>query len=190
MADLITVEEYKAYKGIGKNDTDDKIAFIIASVSALIKAHVGHSIVDNWEEPVTVDINTAYDTKTIYLDAYPIRDIISVEESFGGYVGGLDSTIHYPVVFNVGYNFSYGAGAIHRIGGTWARNIRVTYTSGYETVPEQIKFAAIEMVSYYFNEEWKPARTMQGTSIAGPTAEQGGIPKHIVPMLTEFKVGM
>ncbi len=189
MADLITLDEYKTYKGKAKTDDDDKIVFLISSVSALIKAYVGHSIIDNWDEPVTDVIHTPYDSTNIYLDAYPIRQIISVDEVSGGYVGGLDSTIKYPMQYTADYLFSQSGGVLNRIGKTWARTIEVTYTSGYQTVPEQIKLAAIEMVSYYLNEEWKPARTMQGTSIAGPTAEAGGIPKHVAPMLDHYKVG-
>ncbi len=190
MTDLITLEDYKTYKGMAKTDQDGKITFLISSVSALIKAYCGQSLIDNWDEPLVEDITLPYDTNQLYLNAYPIREIVSVEEAFGGYMGGLDSTIHIPVIFNTGYGFSIGSGKLTRVGGNWSRTVRVTYKAGYETVPEQIKLAAIELVSYYFNEEWKPSRSMQGTSLAGPAPESGGIPKHILPMLDTYKVGL
>ncbi len=187
MADLITLEDYKTYKGLGKTDQDDKINLLIKSVSSLIKAYVGHGIVDNWDTPLVETYTLPYDTSTLYLNSYPINEIISVTEDVGGYVGGLDSTIHYPVEFNIGFSFDPGGGKLVRIGGNWARNITVTYTAGYAEVPEGVKLAAIELVSYYLNEEWKPTRTAGGTSIAGPAPEVGGIPKHITPLLEYYK---
>ena len=190
MSDLITLEDYKAYKGIGKNDKDDKINLIISAVSALIKTYVGHGIIDNWNEPLTEEITLPYDSQVIYLSAYPVRNITSVTEAIGGYVGGLDSTIHYPVIFNSGFSFDPGAGTIRRIGGNWARRITVSYTAGYEEAPAEIKLAAIELVSYYLNEEWKPTRTTQGTSMVGPAPDIGGMPKHIQVILDKYKVGL
>jgi hypothetical protein len=189
MADLITLNDYKTYKGIAKPDSDEKIQLLITAVSDLIKAYVGHGITDNWDTALVERYELPYDTTLLYLNVYPIREIVSVEEVLGGYIGGLDSTIHYPVEFNTGYTFDNGSGTLTRIGGNWARTIEVTYKAGYATVPQQIKLAAIELISYYLNEEWKPARTMQGTSIAGPATEVGGMPKHIIPLLDNYKVG-
>ena len=190
MADLITLEEYKAYRGTSKTDNDDRLTFLIASVSALIKAYVGFGITDNWDTPIEETISLPYDSNTLYLNAYPVREIVSVEENLGGYVGGLDSTIHYPAVFNVDYTFEVGNGTIRRIGGNWARNVTVRYKAGYETTPPELKLAAYELVSYYDKEDWKPTRTMQGASLAGPAPETAGIPKHILPILDNYKVGL
>lgn len=189
MTDLITLDEYKSFKGLGKNDKDDKIEFLIGSVSALIKAYVGHSIIDNWDTPLSETLYRPYDSGVLYLDAFPIREIVSVTEQVGGYVGGLDSTISYPAVFNSDYSFDPVAGALSRMGRNWARNVTVVYKSGYATTPPEIKLAAIELVSHYLNEEWKPTRALQGTSITGPTPEVGGMPKHIQAILDRFKVG-
>lgn len=188
MADLITLDDYKLFKGKSKTDDDDKITFLITSVSALIKAYCGHGIIDNWNTPIEEEIYTPYDTTTIYLNAYPIREIVSVDEVTSTRIAGLDSTIHYPAIFNVDYGFN-NAGYLSRIGSNWSRNIVVTYKAGYATTPPQIKLAAIELVSYYLNEEWKPTRTMQGTSMVGPPPDVNGIPKHIAVMLNSFKVG-
>lgn len=190
MTDLITLDEYKAYVGKSKTDDDGKITFLISSVSALIKAYVGHSIIDNWEEPIVEDIYTPYDANTLYLPAHPVRDIISVEEVTGGWMGGLDSTIHYPLVFNSDYTFNVSNGYISRVGGTWNRHVRVTYRAGFAQTPAQVKLAAIELVRYYMDEGWKPNRTMQGANMAGPVAEADGIPKHIAVMLDHYKVGI
>lgn len=190
MADLITLEDYKLYKGMAKTDQDDKIKFLISSVSALIKAYVGHGIIDNFDEPLEETITIPYDTTTLYLNAYPVTNIISVEEIYGGYIGGLDSTISYPRIFNTDYAFEANAGVLTRIGSNWSNTVKVTYNAGYEETPMEIKLAAIELVSYYLNEEWKPTRTTQGTTMVGPAPEAGGIPKHVAVMLDNYKVGM
>lgn len=188
MADLITLNDYKMYKGMVKTDQDDKINLLIKSVSSLIKAYLGHGVVDNWEDPIVEEYTLPYDSSLLYLNSYPIREIVSVEEEVGGYVGGLDSTVSYPVVFNTGFTVDGALGRITRIGGNWARKIKVTYTAGYEQTPEEIKLAAIELVSYYFNEEWKPTRTAGGTTMAGPIPLAGSIPKHVASLLDSYKV--
>lgn len=190
MADLITLDEYKGYKGTSKNDQDTKLSFIISSVSSLIKAYIGQGLTEYYNDPYTEDIYTPYDTDVLYLNAWPIKEIVSVEEAEGGWMGGLDSTIHYPMIFNSDYTFNANNGTINRLGQNWSRNIRVSYTYGYEDVPEVIKHAAIELTSYYMNEEWKPTRSMQGTTMVGPAPEAGGIPKHIQIMLDTYKVGL
>lgn len=190
MADIITLDEYKTYKGIAKTDQDNKITFLISSVSALIKAYCGQSLVDNWDTPITQTITLPYDSNTIYLDAFPIRDVTLVEEVMGGWVAGLDSTIHYPAQFNADYTLSVENGRLTRLGRTWSRTVKVTYRAGYDEAPMQLKLAAIELVSYYMNEDWKPNRVMQGATMAGPTPETNGIPKHIALMLDHYKVGL
>lgn len=188
MANLITLEDYKLFKGKAKTDDDDKINMIIPAVSSLIKAYVGHGIIDNWDTPLVEEYTLPYDSTLLYLNGYPVREIVSVEELIGGYMGGLDSTIHYPVVFNTGFSFDPGKGVLSRIGGNWARRIKVTYKTGYATVPEQIKLAAIELVSYYLNEEWKPTRSMQATTMVGPEPTVNGMPTHIAKLLDNYKV--
>jgi hypothetical protein len=188
MAELITLDEYKLYKGKAKTDDDDKINMIIPAVSSLIKAYVGHGIIDNWDTPLVEEYTLPYDSTLLYLNGYPVREIVSVTEAVGGYVGGLDSTIHYPVIFNTGFTYDGASGRLTRIGGNWARKVIVTYKTGYATVPEQIKLAAIELVSYYLNEEWKPTRASGGTSIVGPEEHVGGMPLHIAKLLDHYKV--
>lgn len=190
MADLITVEEYKDYKGITKTDQDSKLDVLVPTVSALIKAYLGQDLTSHYVTPLVKDYTIPYDTNILYLDEYPINEVILVEEAEGGWVGGLDSTIHYPIIFNTDYTFSSSDGALVRTGSTWANSVRVTYTFGYPTTPYDVKFAAIELVSYYLNEEWKPARQAGGTSISGPAVEAGGMPKHIKLMLDNYKQGL
>lgn len=190
MADLITLQEYKDYKGKVKTDDDEKISVLISSVSNLIKAYVGHSIIDNWDTPLEEEYTLPYDTNTLYLNIFPVREIVSVEEAVGGWVGGLDSTIHYPVAFNSDYIFDSPNGILTRLNKNWGRNIKVVYKAGYETTPPEIKHAAIELVSYYLNEEWKPTRSMNGSTMVGPTPESKGIPKHIQGILDGIKIGL
>lgn len=190
MADLITLEEYKNFKEITSTKNDSKLSFLISAVSSLIKTYCGHNIIDNWDEPFVEDITTPFEQDRIYLTGYPVREIISVEEfgpSANYYVQGLDSTIHY-VVPATAYNISTGTGGLVRLGRNWTRSVRVTYTTGYEETPTDLKLAAIELVSHFYNEEWKPSRTTMGSTMAGPAPETTGIPKYIRAILDLYKV--
>ena len=56
MADLITIDEYKALKNLSQSVKDDgRIEALVDSVSQLVKTYCGNSIVDYYSSNKTED---------------------------------------------------------------------------------------------------------------------------------------
>ena len=193
--DLITLEEYKEYNGIKKTEDDAKYSLLIDSVSALIKAYLGINAPEGgYTHTETHSID--YDTDTIWLDNYPVSSITSVSE-----IGRIttDSTVHVPLTGNSDYILNVGNGTLIRVyhpGGfaSWPVSpgaVTVTYVTapkwGSSGVPADLKLATIQLVNYYKNEEFRQAKTIQGSSIVNTLAQGEDFPKHIQVILDRYK---
>ena len=145
---LVTRAEYKAYAGISSTNDDAMIDILIPKVSALVKSVCRRSFNDY------VD-----DAKEEYFDGgvssyspleSPLLAVTSLEysEDYGATYTALteytdyvlakaDDTIRlttgdFPVLIN-GY--------------------KLTYTAGYETLPEDLKIAVLDLVKYYMKND-------------------------------------
>ncbi len=184
--DLITLDEYKSYNGIVKTDQDFKISLLIGMVSNLIKAYIGVSLVDNYEDPITEVITLDYDTWYIYPSQFPIRDIVSITQP--NYLE-YDSTVHFPLDFSTDYLLD--GDRIIKLGTQpWYNGpggIVVTYRAGYESIPSDLKLAAILLVEYYVKENYIQNRSIMGTTINNYATPPGDLPEHIARILDMYK---
>jgi hypothetical protein len=192
MTDLITLEEYKTYKGLAKTDEDEKLSLIISNVSSLIQAYTGRNFVDNGqniEEVFSLD----YDASILYLDKYPVSELVSLTE-IDPY--GYDSTVHFPVPTS-SYFLDANQGKLIRLGGGyWPQGpgaVTVTYRAGYAngtSIPLELKQAALDLVSYYKNEEFKPSMQTRGATITNNVSRaetDNQFPPHIQRILDLYK---
>lgn len=190
MADLITLQEYKDYMGLRKPDEDTKLTFLIASVSSLIKAYLGYSLVDNYDTPITEYASFEYDTNIYYPKLWPIRDIIEITEQ-SRYT--TDSTVHVPLTAESDYYLS--GDSIVRIPnyggfGTWPRGpntVKVIYRAGYEDTPAELKLAAIELINYYSQEQFRQSKTIMGSTVINTLSKSDDWPSHIKLLLDNYK---
>ena len=193
--DLVTLEEYKEYNGIKKPDEDAKNSLLIDSVSALIKAYLGINNPEggnSYTETHTVE----YDTDTIFLDRYPVDTITSVSE-LDRYT--VDSTVHVPLAYSSDYSVNKELGTITRLLSPsglarWPIGpgaVTITYTTAPKwaggIVPADLKLAAIQLVNYYKNEEFRQSKTIQGSSIVNTLAQGEDFPKHIQVILDRYR---
>lgn len=144
MADLITKQEYKTYAGITSINHDAEISLLIPKVSELAKTYCRRGFIDYFDQ---AKIETFQgDTNKFILKETPVSQIISVERStnYGqtytkltkftdwvqdeDYILPLNTEQYFPKLIN-GY--------------------RVTYLAGYEDVPEDLKLALLDLVTYY-----------------------------------------
>ena len=186
--ELITLEEYKIYKGISKADQDNKINLIIPSVSNIIKAYIGTSLVDHYNDPITETHTVEYPTNEIYTRHWPINEVISVTERDRSY---WDSTVHLPLVSGVDYVVEDGylvRTGPYSVWTTGPSTVVIEYTYGYETLPQEIKLAALELTSYYMNSEFKESRSIQGTTIVNKVSSEPDLPPYIRAILDFYKV--
>ena len=196
--DIITLEEYKAFNALSGNTKDDaKIVLLISSVSSLIQAYLGLDFTGG--KSVTEVLSLDYDTNTIYLENYPISGPVTVSET-DRYTW--DSSVHVPLAYSSDFFVDEEEGVLTRVytpGGfaSWPVSpgvVTVTYTTapkwpgtGASAVPADLKLAAIELVNYYRNDEFRQSKSVQGSSLVNTLAEGTDFPKHIQVILDRYK---
>ena len=142
-ANLITRQEYKAYANISSTNSDAEIDLLIPKVSELVKTYCRRSFVDYVDEARTEVFEGGFGS--LLLKETPVTQIISVQKSSdygqtytkltkftdwvqsGDYVVSIDPRGFEPLV----------------------NGYKVSYFAGYETVPEDLKLAVLDLVTYY-----------------------------------------
>lgn len=193
MADLITLEDFKEMEGIENVKDNVRLQSIITSVSKLVKTYCGNSFIDYYSSPYTELFNVESNQTFVQLTESPVVSITSVEErssysasyttlTTGAYEYYLDSDT--DVIYRTsssGYSyFPTGPGAV-----------RVVYTAGYESCPEDLTLAVIDLINYYWKDEYKARRTIGGSSMENtPTSTQWrnvDFPDHIKRILDLYR---
>jgi hypothetical protein len=140
---LTTRADYKAYAGIKSTNYDAEIDALIPKVSALVKNYCRKSFVDYWDVPLT----EIYDgqTKVFLLKETPVVAVQSVTYStdYGVTNTALVQNTDYVVrgdniISTATDGFKY-----------LLNGYRVTYTAGYEDVPNDVELAIMDLITYY-----------------------------------------
>ena len=142
--DLITKQEYKAYAGINSINHDAEIELLIPKVSELIKTYCRRGFVDFIDEAKVETFHGGFDK--LILKETPVTQVISVERS-----------INYGQTFTKLTKFTDWVQdgdyilplASTKIFDTLINGYRVSYFAGYETVPEDLKLAVLDLITYY-----------------------------------------
>lgn len=142
---LVTRAEYKAYAGITSPNQDAEIDLLIPKASQLVKSYCRTSFVDNVDDP-KLEQFSGNNYNRYYLKEYPVIQVLDVEAS-----------VDYGQTYTSLAEFTDWAylpdlQAIQHLGAGWADRVngyRVTYTCGYETVPEDLKLAVMDLITYY-----------------------------------------
>ena len=197
MENLITLDEFKRAKARSKNDNDDQLEWLITAASSIIQAYLGREFSDTGNN-ITEVFSLDYDATILFLDKYPITELVSVEE-INPY--GYDSTIHFPVP-TTNYFADLDQGKLIRTTrGYWPQGpgaVIVTYKAGYPggiiAVPPDLKQATIDLVSYYEKEEYKPSKQTRGATLTNAVPGSPGVndfsvqfPPHIQRVLDIYK---
>lgn len=181
---LITLAEFKAYKGISSTNQDSSLNSIIPKVSALAKTLCRRTFIDYVDE-AKVEISTA-STKSLLLTEFPVIEVISVEQStdFGRTYTELTEFDYYIV--------DKAAGCILP---TYyplcdlPNAYIVTYKGGYvDGVPEELKLALFDLVDYYLkNDGAVHSPKAPGTnSVQIEYISTTSLPAHIKRVLDQY----
>jgi hypothetical protein len=144
MADLITRAEYKNYLGISSSNKDTEIDLLIPKVSQLVKTYCRRNFTDYYDEAKTEYFDGGFDK--LILKETPVSNVTQVSKStnYGQTYTNLTKFTDWILdgdsvraVSNGGWFQEY------------MRGYRVTYTAGYESVPEDLKLAVLDLVEYY-----------------------------------------
>lgn len=178
--DLITLAEYKAYVGITSTNQDAQIKSIIPKASSFIKNYCRRTFIDYVNDAKTEIFNGG---KFILLAEYPVLQISSVE-----YSADYGKT-YTPLVEYVDYALDMDDGTIVPIQTTdFARitnGYKVTYTAGFEEIPEDLKLAALDLVTYQLKQEFsvKSQRDAGSNTVQIEYITRNSLPSHIARVL-------
>ena len=208
---LVTRAEYKAYAGISSTTMDTAIDVLIPKVSELVKTICRRTFID-YVNDVKIEYSEG-GTRSIELVETPITQVISVEFS-GDYGRSYDNLVEYE-----DYAVSKATNSIKPIGSAFdlisfsnsninvgstppygSRNVpmfkeaingyRVTYTGGYDSIPDDLKIAVLDLISYYMRND----SAVHSTKPINPNTMQieyvssTNLPAHIKRILDLYTV--
>ena len=188
MANLITLQQFKDAEGITNPRDDYKISRIIDSVSELVKNYCANTFVDFFSTNKVEEFTIDWDTHAVQLRESPVNTIVSVEKR--------DSiTQSYSAVPTTEFYLDKTTDSILYVSGNsyqnWPRGVaavKITYTAGYSSVPFDLQIAVIDLINYYFKDEHKTRRTLQGATMENaPSGDNKGFPDHIKRVLDMYK---
>lgn len=143
---LVTRVEYKAYAGITSPNQDAEIDLLLPKASQLVKTYCRTSFVDNVDDPKSEQFS-GEGYPHYYLKDYPVLQILDVEIS-DDYGQSWTSLVEFR-----DWVFDSASVSVHNLlPGGWAPKVngyKITYTAGYELVPEDLKLAVMDLVTYY-----------------------------------------
>ena len=142
---LVTKSEYKTYASISSTNHDAEIDLLIPKVSELVKTYCRRTFVDGLDEMLVQRSNGGFNK--IILKEGPITQVVSVEQSTDFGLSYTELTEFTDWVLDTEDNtiVSLGdRGFVKAING-----YQVSYFAGYEIVPEDLKLAVLDLVTYY-----------------------------------------
>ena len=193
MADLITLASFKEAEGMSTPKEDLRINALIPSVSQLVKTYCGNSFVDFYSSNKTETFSIDWGTYIVQLTESPVNAIVSVQERqsySSAYVTLTTGAYEYALDKKTDSVFRTNSGSYRN----WAQGVdavKVVYTAGYSAIPDDLKLAVIDLITYYLKDEHKERRTIQGASIqnASSSSQRDNVafPDHIKRVLDLYK---
>lgn len=174
--DLITLAEYKAYAGINSANQDTQIKELIPIVSQFAKSVCRRTFIDYVDDAKVEVFSGGY---YLLVSEFPLISVQSVELStdFGKTYTSLVEYTDYTVDNEVGT-------IVPLIGTSFARVVngyRVTYTAGFEVVPEDLKVAVMDLLTYYLKNDMavKSQRNAGANTVQVEYITKNTLPSHI-----------
>lgn len=114
---------------LGVTATDDMITIAVAAASNILRRLANGQTISQLSETITLD---GHGVRTIYLPEQPVTDVSAVSVDGTDWVECTDYAVDLPTGSVIAkaaqnYRFPYGPG-----------RIQITYTHGYETVPDDV----------------------------------------------------
>jgi hypothetical protein len=82
----------------------------------------------------------------------------------------------------------YVTGSTYKNWPRGAASVKITYTAGYASTPADLQLAVIDLVNFYYKDEYKGRRTLAGATLENvPVVEAVGFPAHIKRVLDLYK---
>ena len=198
MANLLTLDEFKLLEGINSTQNDDKFEQLLTGVSTLVRNYTGQTFDTYIGSPGKTELfDIQWDSHAVQLEETPVIEITGVferktqgeayTELFRDGTNGKYEWYFDPLTESVirthesGHyrTFPFGVGSV-----------KVTYTAGYTSIPEDLKLAVADIVTYYHKQEYKQQQTIGSTTREGAVAtirNDSGFPDHIRRVLDLYR---
>jgi hypothetical protein len=198
MANLLSLDDYKLLEGINSTQNDDKFEQLLTSVSTLVRSYTGQEFDTYVGSPGRTELfDIQWESPMVQLEETPVINITGVFER-------KSQSDAYTELFRNGTNGQYDwyfdtvtetvirtteAGQYR----DWPKgvgSVKVTYTAGYASTPEDLKLAVADLVTYYHKEEYKQNQTIGSTTREGAAATavgDTGFPDHIRRVLDLYR---
>lgn len=181
---LITRQEYKAYKGISSTNQDAAIDAIIPKVSKLIKTICKRTFIDYVDDP-KIEV-FAGGTPFLLLNETPVIQVISLEYSIDY------GNTYTELVEFTDFALNTEDDTVVPIGVTefpkYVNGYKISYLAGFETVPDDLKLAALDLTEYYIrNDAAVHSPKAPGTnSVQIEYISASTLPAHIRRVLNQY----
>lgn len=178
---IFTLQEYKEYKWITDTDNDVSLQYIVDWVNDFIEKYIWRELtLQNYTEI----INWKWQIEVI-LQNYPLVSVSSIN-----YNVWTNNNPQWEEVNNT--NYAIDDKSIGRIYfywwlNKWVQNYKIVYSAWYETIPADIKFAGLKLVSQYVNKmnsEWIKSESNNGDSLV---YKEDNIWQDILNILNKYK---
>ena len=196
MKNLVTLDEFKTYKDISSTEKDDLLSGIIDRVSGIVKSFCKRDFIDYYSTPLTQYFD-GINVETVYLKEYPIGTVTSVSISYDGGVTytalteTLDFFVNYEdgsITAATGYFIPAGYSSIPA--GVSNRTLKIIYTGGYLKCPDDLKQAVLDLVNYYYKNEYTPRQDFQSFKLENVGFRSGdglNFPSHVHRILGQYR---
>lgn len=147
-ANLVTLQEYKAYQGISGTGQDAQINSLIPKVSNFVKGVCRRTFVDSVDEQKTEIFGGG--TYLIPTET-PILQIVGLEtsENYGQTYTALVEFVDWALDMENQVIVPLKAYSFKPL----TNGYRLTYTGGYEEIPDDLKLATLDLITYYLKNE-------------------------------------
>jgi hypothetical protein len=199
MANLISLDDYKILEGINSTTSDEKFEYLITALSKLVRNYTGQEFDTYSGSPGKTELfDIQWDTHVVQLAETPIISIASVYErasqseaytelfangtnsKYEWYLDLVTESILRTVDSGAYQNWPLGVGAV-----------KVVYTSGYTTIPYDLKLAVADLITYYHKDEYKERQSIGSASREGNSTSavrnDPGFPDHIRRVLDLYR---
>ena len=162
-------------------------------MSQLVKTYCGQSFLDFYSSDKTEFFTKNFNTHIVELGESPIVSITTVGER------NSPTDDYTTLTENSDWVLDSTTDSIYRMTGASFKNwettpnaVKVVYKAGYETLPQDLRLAVVDLIMYYHKNEQKQRQTIAGATIqnqnTSSTRNSVAFPDHIKRVLDLYKV--